>query len=339
MSKITVIVPVYNVEKYLDRCITSITSQSYKDIQIILVDDGSTDSSSKQCEMWAAKDSRICVIHKENSGLGYARNSGLEMADGDYISFIDSDDYVDPDIYSKLIKRITEHNADICYFGCNYDANGKITEGKQVFPPKVFDPDQIREEILPISFGTSITKEADLYGIGSVCCGIYKRSLFEDNHLRFGSEREVLCEDILFTSILLTKAQRVVFLNENLYYYCYNSTSLTHTFRLDRFEKSKKFFDLQNAVISQNNLGSMAKLRSKYSFMINIIVCLKQETQRGASYKEIRSSLLSIANNETFKMVYRSLPVGRLNIKKRLLFGSLYYKCIDLTYFLLRFRQ
>ena len=76
MSKITVIVPVYNVEKYLDRCITSITSQSYKDIQIILVDDGSTDSSSKQCEMWAAKDSRICVIHKENSGLGYARNSG-----------------------------------------------------------------------------------------------------------------------------------------------------------------------------------------------------------------------------------------------------------------------
>ena len=113
--KISIIIPVYNVEKYLDRCIDSIINQSLKDIEIILVDDGSPDNCPQLCDEWAKKDSRIKVIHKENAGLGMARNTGMQHATGEYIAFIDSDDYVDLDMYAKLLEKAELHNADIVY--------------------------------------------------------------------------------------------------------------------------------------------------------------------------------------------------------------------------------
>lgn len=100
--KVSVVVPIYNTEPYLERCMQSLLSQTLKDIEIILVDDGSPDCSPKMCDEYAQKDSRIKVIHKRNAGLGYARNSGLEIATGEYVAFIDSDDYIAPNMYEKL---------------------------------------------------------------------------------------------------------------------------------------------------------------------------------------------------------------------------------------------
>lgn len=110
---ISVIVPVYKVEKFLDRCITSIVEQTYTNLEIILVDDGSPDNSGKICDEWAKKDSRIKVIHKENGGLSDARNCGTEIAHGEYITFIDSDDYVLPEYVEYLYNNLKEHDADI----------------------------------------------------------------------------------------------------------------------------------------------------------------------------------------------------------------------------------
>ena len=101
---ISIIVPVYKAEKYLSRCVDSILGQTYKDLEVILVDDGSPDGSGVLCDAYAAKDSRVRVIHKENGGVSTARNVGLDAAGGDYISFVDSDDYVDPDMYEKMVK-------------------------------------------------------------------------------------------------------------------------------------------------------------------------------------------------------------------------------------------
>ena len=100
--KVSVIVPIYNVEKYLDRCVTSIVNQTLHDIEIILVDDGSPDNCPQMCDEWAERDSRIRVVHKKNEGLGYARNSGMDLARGEYIAFVDSDDYVNENTYKKL---------------------------------------------------------------------------------------------------------------------------------------------------------------------------------------------------------------------------------------------
>lgn len=127
-AKISVIVPVYNVDRFLDRCLISITGQTFKDLEIILVDDGSPDNSPQMCEEWAKKDNRIRVIHKENGGLGFARNSGMEIATGEFIAFVDSDDYIEFDMYEKLYQEAEESDSDIVYSGFNYIAsNGQKT--------------------------------------------------------------------------------------------------------------------------------------------------------------------------------------------------------------------
>jgi glycosyltransferase involved in cell wall biosynthesis len=113
MKKISIIVPVYKVEKYLDKCVESLVNQTYKNLEIILVDDGSPDECPKICDAWAKKDSRIKVSHKANGGLSEARNTGMDIATGDYIGFVDSDDYVSEEMYNILVKIIEENDADI----------------------------------------------------------------------------------------------------------------------------------------------------------------------------------------------------------------------------------
>ena len=114
---ISIIVPIFNVEKYLDRCMDSLLNQTLKDIEIIMVDDGSPDNCPKMCEEYAKKDNRVKVVHKKNGGLGYARNSGLDVAMGEYVAFVDSDDYVDSSMYETLWNEACASSADAVFCG------------------------------------------------------------------------------------------------------------------------------------------------------------------------------------------------------------------------------
>ena len=132
--KMSVIIPVYNVEKYIDRCVESVIEQTYANMEIILVDDGSTDESTKICDDWKNKDSRISVIHKANGGLASARNAGLEIATGDLVSFIDSDDYIDKTLYEDIVKYFDDTSLDVAAFGLyevygDYKTSVKIKDG------------------------------------------------------------------------------------------------------------------------------------------------------------------------------------------------------------------
>lgn len=126
MEKISVIIPIFNAEKYLKRCVNSIIEQSYQNLQIILIDDGSEDGSASICDDFADKDSRVIVIHTENNGVSSARNRGLDVAAGDYIGFVDSDDYIDPDMYEVLYQFINHENADICCCGYYDEFDGQV---------------------------------------------------------------------------------------------------------------------------------------------------------------------------------------------------------------------
>ena len=139
---ISVIVPIYNVEKYLARCVDSIVNQTYKNLEIILVDDGSPDNCPAMCDEWAEKDSRIRVIHKENGGVSSARNAALDIATGDYIGFVDSDDWIEPEMYSSLIQKISESGKNIAL--CSYYAveiSGERYECRCVVDKEVLDKD------------------------------------------------------------------------------------------------------------------------------------------------------------------------------------------------------
>mgnify|MGYP002514556678 CR=1 FL=1 len=123
---VTVVVPVYKVEEYLNRCVESIVNQSYTKLQIILVDDGSPDSCPQMCEEWKKRDERIGVIHKQNAGLGMARNSGMDMAEGTYITFVDSDDYIALNTIEKLVALAQKNDSDVCYYGCVDVVDGEV---------------------------------------------------------------------------------------------------------------------------------------------------------------------------------------------------------------------
>ncbi|MEG0087047.1 MAG: glycosyltransferase, partial [Niameybacter sp.] len=117
---LSIIVPVYNVEKYLPKCIESILAQSFTDFEVILIDDGATDKSGEICEEYANKDTRIKIIHKENGGLSSARNAGIELSNGNYIGFVDSDDFIHPQMYEILLREARSSNSDvvICRYKC-----------------------------------------------------------------------------------------------------------------------------------------------------------------------------------------------------------------------------
>ena len=137
---ISVIVPIYNVEKYVNKCVESIVNQTYTNLEIILVDDGSPDRCPEICDEWAKKDSRIKVIHKKNGGLSDARNAGMKIASGDYVAFVDSDDWVEPDIYSTLINLIDKYNSDIaiCDLRMVYDSTSVVDKNSKVYKECVY---------------------------------------------------------------------------------------------------------------------------------------------------------------------------------------------------------
>lgn len=227
---ITVIIPVYNVEKYIRRCIDSICSQTYREIEIILIDDGSTDASGKMCDEAALFDPRIRVIHKENGGLSDARNAGLDVMQGEYVTFVDSDDFVAKDYIEKLYAAIISGNADLSICAESYvtlDANGNIRTLKR--PLRDYDGTLLMtaEEAL------SIMLTQDLYD-ASACAKMYRADLFMEVRYPAG----YAYEDIGTTYKIFLKSQKVVYVGEHLYFYLQREGSILHS-----TNNSKRYWD------------------------------------------------------------------------------------------------
>lgn len=212
MPVISIIVPVYNAERYINRCIDSILSQTFADFELLLIDDGSTDQSSAICDEYALRDSRVRVFHKENGGVSSARNLGLDHAQGDFVGWVDSDDYIDPDMYRILYNSLQINNADIVY--CNlymdYGAQKELYKLTQSYKDK---------------HSMLVGWIAEPW---TICCtSLIKRNLYEDNCLRYPSDFN-FCEDFWMSLELRLNAKQVVSLDNALYFYnrC-NAVSIT----------------------------------------------------------------------------------------------------------------
>lgn len=242
---ISIIVPVYNVEKYIEKCINSLINQTYSNIEIILVDDGSTDSSGKICDTYLNKEKRIKVIHKKNEGLGLTRNVGIDNANGKYLVFVDSDDFVHEELIENLYITLKENNADTCYCGFfEYYSDDKILEKKAFYDNKLFQNKEIIDKIFLEMIATLPNGKIDSRVSMSVWHGMYSKKIISDNKIYFPSEREYISEDIIFHMEYLQKARKVFFISKSLYYYRQNNiSSLTHKYNKDEFYKHKKVID------------------------------------------------------------------------------------------------
>lgn len=234
---LSIIVPVYNVEARLERCLKSLTSQTYQNLEIILVDDGSKDRSGQICDEWAARDSRIHVIHQLNSGVSTARNTGLSAATGVFVAFVDSDDYVAPDMYELLTRVATEHQTDqVCCCLYNDHQTGRYAES-HVYEDRVIAGGDVYTVLIRAMVDPNESSgKARL--LQSPCNKLYRRKLIEENGVRFDTELPY-AEDWLFNLNFYRFADRVAFIPDHLYYYDRTTEgSLSKKLRMDGFDHS-----------------------------------------------------------------------------------------------------
>lgn len=227
--KFSVVIPVYNVKDYLEKCVKSVLAQRCDDYEVILVDDGSTDGSGAMCDELAAQaPERVRVIHKPNGGLGDARNVGLENAVGDYLVFLDSDDYIDVTMLEELSAKVDETHADIITFGFRVDKEGDTSQ-------VVIDP--LPEDRV---FTLQDTPEL-LLALPNAWNRIYTRALFMETGIRYPGR--VWYEDIRTTTKLFARAKSVVSVHRPYYYYLVRENSITRNKNVDRNREIIEAFD------------------------------------------------------------------------------------------------
>lgn len=225
MCKVSVIVPVYNTERYLRKCIDSIVNQTYRDLEIILVDDGSTDNSGEICDEYSAKDSRVKVFHIENSGPSKARNTGIKSMTGNYVMFVDSDDWIDDDTVEKVMSAFKKYGGDLLIFEMrNIIGNSKVD--CKLFEENVrfFESEQISflEDILIVP--EKYTSSSVLNLTGAVC------KVYNKNMIAGCEFPEDMChaEDYCFIAMVLKKAEKISYIDDVLYNCVVRKDSLSH---------------------------------------------------------------------------------------------------------------
>ena len=324
---ISIIVPVYNVEKYLKRCMDTLQNQTYENIEIILVDDGSPDDCPQLCDEYARKDSRVKVIHKSNEGLGMARNSGFEIATGSYIVFVDSDDYVTEDMCEKLYSATILYNADVVYGGVYYDNNGKVKCENNTFKEKIWQGDEVRSFLLDL-IATEPNVKRDTVMEVSVWKAMFKRTLFDKYNIRFESERKYISEDVIFDIDYISKAQCVVWIASPVYYYCVNPDSLSKTFRTDRFQKVKVLYQEIKRRLMPFYDSKVIELRSDRFLIARARTNAKQIIHHRSviGKKSMRQGLKAIWCDNELQIVLDRYPIIKLPIKYGIIAWCMKYK-------------
>ncbi len=230
MPLFSIIVPIYNVQKYINKCVESILNQTHKDLEIILVDDGSPDGCPQICDEYARQDSRVKVIHKDNGGLINARKSGLEAANGAYIGFVDGDDWIEPEMYALFADRIKKYSPDMVLSDFYYDYGNKLINSEQLFEQEFYNKQDLKSKMYPKMLFSGIYYK---FGVNPCCWSkVYKKELIEKN-LPQVDGRIKMGEDAAFTYPCLLDAQSVATIKTPCYHYITNPQSITQSYDKD----------------------------------------------------------------------------------------------------------
>lgn len=313
--KVSVIVPCYGVEKYLNRCMESIVNQTLREIEIILVDDGSPDRVPEMCDEWRMKDSRIKVIHKDNAGLGFARNSGLDVATGQYVAFVDSDDYIELTMYETLYEEARTSDADVVYCGFKTEiSNGIWKDSKEVEYRTEWVGEDVEIFMLDMVACVPNIREERKYQM-SVWHAIYKRSIIYKKELRFLSERIVVSEDLPFHVDFLKHSQKVVYLANSFYFYCLNTASLTTIFRANKYDGFKQLYGVltDKLVGIEDSFVRIDRFFIGYtrSLILHLIM---------SKYKNKRECLTDICNDLIWKEISSRFKASWLPIYSQIIY-------------------
>ena len=276
---ISVIVPVYNVENYLHRCIRSILEQSYKELEVLLIDDGSTDSSGIICDDWATKDNRIKVVHQTNQGLGPARNSGLNIAEGRYVAFVDSDDWIEQDMYETLYAKLKEYDCDVATCGRKV-----VTDERIVQYIYCHDSERLLEKEEAVK-NFLLQKDINM----SACDKLIKAELFGD--IRFPGQH-LVSEDMIPIYEIIKRANRVILTGKPFYNYYYRLGSLSKS-SFNKKLMGAYYYSKEVATRVRKDFPTMAEEAEFFEidFMLGVYRSLRDNRYSGEEKKLLLSAI------------------------------------------------
>ncbi len=280
---ISIIIPVYKVEKYLDKCIKSIVNQTYKNLEIILIDDGSPDKCPAMCDVWAKKDQRIKVIHKQNGGLSSARNAGLDICTGDYVMFVDSDDYCALNICEVLLKQLEKNSVDFSMcMALMFDENSQVEIIENQTP-----------EVLVYS-GADVIEQVyhtDIQFIMTAWGKLYKKALFEKLRYPVGKLHE---DEFVFTN-LLHETKSFVYVTNYLYYYLQRSSSIMGNITIKNFQDQYEVAVLRNEFLNEKYPQNITKNNSLF------LVTMRNLYIQTSKYKGLKKEIF-----KAYKVCYKT---------------------------------
>ena len=340
--KVSIIVPVYNAEKYLERCVCSLRNQTLEEIEIILVDDSSTDSSLSLCEKMAAEDSRIKVIHKANGGAGYARNAALEIATGEYIGFSDSDDFVHVNMFKTLYDKAMQYGSDLVMSGVvfvdgNMFSNEGTCERKAYFEKDTHF--ETEEELKKLRMGIVGAEPSDCddskYGM-SIWKNLFRHEIIKENSITFKSEREMLSEDALFMIDYISCIHKATGIKEAFYNYCRNEDSISKSYKKDRFEKSLVFVnEVENRFKADIEQEEYSIYIYRFWQAMCRVICsqvIMYAKDNNVKYGVLRERLEELCTHELTVRALASYPIKTLPFGQRVFAYGMKYR----MYFLLK---
>lgn len=310
---ISIIVPIYNVEKYLKECIESIINQTYKNIEIILVDDGSPDNCGKICDEYSQKDKRIIVLHKENGGLSDARNKGIDIAKGDYLTFVDSDDFVNIDYIEKLYNSIKFNNTKLAQCGIS-----KVNENNEIIEKLNYDENYIKtsHEILNELYGKHLIENVVVWN------KMYAKELFENIRFPVGK----IHEDEFTTYKIFYSVDRISLLSDCLYNYRQTNESIIgKKFNKKRLNLLEALEERMDSFKNRNEIDLYEKTLKFYIEQLRLYyIKVKKYIENS---KEIQQDI-----KRKYKIEYKKFMKVKEKTFKEMLKAKIFYFCPDLYY-------
>lgn len=337
--KVSIIVPCYNTEVYLDRCVKSLVQQTLKDIEIILVDDGSPDCVPEICDRWALQDSRITVIHKKNEGLGMACNTGIEAAKGEFIAFCDSDDWVDAEMYETMYNATTAYDVQMVLTGIKrVDINGNVIG--QLPHRKYIEVLKTREHIETLALDMiastpSIREDRTIQMSAKVV--LYSHMIIKFYNCRFVNERKVPSEDLHFNLNFLSHCNRVCSLPYRFYNYLVNANSISRKPNPNRFFMCKMLYYYIEKECRKLNFKEEFIIRNQRLLLGQARSCVKLCLQWNIPLKEKKRIINTITNDEIWIDIFKEYPINQMPLPHQIFTYAMKFKYTNIMALLMKF--
>lgn len=341
LDKVSIIIPMYNSEKYITDCINSVLNQTYKNIEVIIINDGSTDQSLSLCQEFAIKDSRVNLINIKNSGVSAARNIGIENSTGDFITFVDSDDWIKENMIELAIEKIKEKKADVVMwsFYRNFP-NKQVNSSFLPFKEKVFNENKDHLFLGSIHARFGKVTESSGASIGTVWCKLYKAEIIKENNLLFNPTL-TRAQDVIFSMKALNSAEKIYYFDERLYHYRISNTSTTSGNKF--IEDTNKPFDsllaeFENFINENDFSGNKNFYNALHARAIQVLMWHLDHYYFHDQYpnklRMMRKQIKELINKEPYKTAIEKVDRKVLPKKERLMVALFKKRLILLFYFI-----